>query len=196
MNNYYEKNAVKYIEETISADMSAQYDFFLKYMPKQGTILDIGFGSGRDMMYFSSLGYKVKGIDITPYFVMQMENRGYDVRLMDVENMEFTKIFDGIWACASLLHIKRERLHDVFIKCSELLKDNGIMYCSFKLGDAEQVIDGRYFNYVDIDYLKSIVEGTKLEIIDYCYTNDVRLERSDKWINLLVRKGEGDYELV
>ena len=54
MSNYYEKNASKYIEDTINCDMSEQYKFFLKNMPKKGMILDIGFGSGRDMRYFKS----------------------------------------------------------------------------------------------------------------------------------------------
>ena len=57
MSNYYENNASKYIEDTINCDMSEQYTFFLKHMSKKGLILDIGFGSGRDMRYFKSLGY-------------------------------------------------------------------------------------------------------------------------------------------
>jgi hypothetical protein len=54
--------------------------------------------------------------------------------------------FYGIWACASLLHATRQSLHRVLDKLVRALKPNGILYLSFKYGDAERIEDGRYFN--------------------------------------------------
>ena len=47
MSNYYESNAERYAEETLSADMSEQYRRFLPLLKNGAKILDVGSGSGR-----------------------------------------------------------------------------------------------------------------------------------------------------
>jgi hypothetical protein len=54
-------------------------------------------------------------------------------------------MFDGIWACASLLHIPTYEMVNVLNKCYNALKENGVMYCSFKLGEFEGERNGRFF---------------------------------------------------
>lgn len=111
--------------------MSEQYKFFLKHMSKKGLILDIGFGSGRDMRYFKSLGYEVEGIDPTISFVNNLKDE-FDVYHKRVEDITNINKYDGTWASASLLHVKREDLLDVFKRCFLALKQDGVMYASFK----------------------------------------------------------------
>ena len=194
---YYEKNAKEYIDSTMSCDMSFQYEFFLKYIPKAHNtkILDIGFGSGRDMLYFSSLGYEVEGLDPTLLFCNNMKEKGFNVFNIYSEDMDFVDNYDAIWACASLLHVNKENLNDVFKKCYRALKENGVMYCSFKYGDFEGIKNGRYFIYLNESSLHQILDGTKFEIKEISYTGDVRLDRaSEKWINVILIKGELSYE--
>lgn len=189
MTNYYEINADKYIEDTIECDMNVQYEFFLKYMPKQGKILDIGFGSGRDMMYFESVGYTVCGIDPTVSFVDRMKDKGYSVEVMYSEDLNYMNEMDGIWACASLLHVKRVNISSVMKKCYEALKTGGIMYCSFKYGNYEVERNGRYFNYLDEESFKEVIKDTGFTIIDKSITGDVRTDRaSEQWLNVVMKK--------
>ena len=56
---YYEENAISYIKDTLECDMSSQYKLLEKYLKAGSKILDIGFGAGRDMLYFKSKGYDV-----------------------------------------------------------------------------------------------------------------------------------------
>lgn len=189
MEKYYNENANKYIEDTINCDMSDQYALFLKYFKGKGKILDIGFGSGRDMMYFVSLDNIVQGIDPSINFVNNMKDKGYDVKCLHVEEMDYFNEFDGIWACASLLHINRENLNEVFKRCSKALKNNGIMYCSFKYGDFNGIIKERYFNYLNEELLKFYLKGLGLKIQELTITNDVRNERKDeRWLNIILSK--------
>ena len=189
MINYYEENAEKYIVETIKCDVSEQYNLFLKYMPRSGKILDIGFGSGRDMIYFNSQGYDVVGIDPTQVFIDNMHNQGYSAFNLQVENLNCCKKYDGIWACASLLHVKRENLRHVFFKCKSALKENGIMYCSFKYGDKEIIKDNRYFNYVNEKLIKEVASFDNFKIIEITKTNDVRNNHiKEKWLNIILKK--------
>ena len=54
--NYYKNNKDEFIENTFNCDMSSHYNFFEKYLSNNAkTILDIGFGSGRDSLYFSKM---------------------------------------------------------------------------------------------------------------------------------------------
>ena len=126
--------------------MSEQYRFFEKYLKGKGTILDIGFGSGRDSLYFKSKGHDVVAIDPEEEFVKHGKQLGIEhVYQLKAEDIEFNNMFDGIWACASLLHVSSKDLSNVFMKCGRALKDNGIMYTSFKYGDFEGIRNGRYF---------------------------------------------------
>ena len=193
MNNYYDINAKEYIESTINCDMSFHYQKFLKYLPKTGKILDVGFGSGRDMIYFKSLGYEVEGIDTSLEFVKNMKEQGFNVKLESACEINFKNEFDGIWACASLLHIKREQLEEVIIKCINALKENGVLYCSFKYGDKEVKRDNRYFNYINEDIINTISKNNNLKIVELYKSTDVREERkNEEWINILLKENKYD----
>ena len=89
MDNYYEINADRYINDTKDCDMNIQYQFFLKYLKKEdGKILDVGFGSGRDMDYFYRLGYEVEGVDPTKAFIDLLKDK-YKVYNIKAEDINF-----------------------------------------------------------------------------------------------------------
>lgn len=190
MNNYYEENAQQYIKNTIDCDMSTQYKFFLKYMKPHSTILDVGFGSGRDMKYFQSIGHNVMGIDPTQAFMNNMKDYQFILFPYKVEKMKFRSMFDGIWACASLLHINSKYMNKALINCEKALKENGFMYASFKYGDFEGKRNGRYFIDMTEEKIRNYIQKTNLFIIETLITFDVRPERQDeKWLNIILKKG-------
>lgn len=96
MGNYYDDNALEYINNTIDSDMSVQYQLFEKHLNKNAkTILDIGFGSGRDMLHFSQK-YEVYGIDSTQAFCEHAKELGLNnVYCMNVKEMNFENKFDA-----------------------------------------------------------------------------------------------------
>lgn len=186
---YYTENADAFIENTINCDMSVQYNLFLKYAKEQGKILDLGFGSGRDMIHFKNLGFDVEGIDPTEVFVENMKKQGFNVRKQYAEEIIEENVYDGIWACASLLHVKKENLNDVFKRCFNALKEKGILYCSFKYGEFEGIRNERFFVYLNEESFKDIIKDTGFDIEKITYTLDVRPDRADeKWINAILRK--------
>ena len=83
--------------------------------------------------------------------------------------------------------IKGEKF-DVFKRCSNALKENGILYCSFKKGDYEGIIDSRFFNYINEELLKEYIKDTNLEIIEDIITRDSLSNRDIKWLNVILRK--------
>lgn len=187
--SYYKEHAEEFIKDTFDCDMSEQYRFFEKHLKGNGTILDIGFGSGRDSLYFKSKGYEVWAIDPEEEFFKRGALLGLDnVFLMKAEQIDFVNIFDGIWACASLLHVPSNSLKKVFEKCATSLKGNGVMYASFKYGNFEGIRNDRFYLDLNEQSLNEYLTETSLEIIDISITEDVRPDRKEKWLNVVLRK--------
>lgn len=187
--NYYSKHALDYIKNTINADMRDYYSMFLGYLNPASKILDIGFGSGRDSLYFSSLGYDVTSLDPVEEFCAYGRQLGLNnVILGSVEEITCLEEFDALWASASLLHIKSNNLINIFNKCYDALKDNGVMFVSFKYGDFEGMIDERYFNYLTEKSFTSIINNTKFRIDKLWINESDKLNRDIKWLNAILIK--------
>lgn len=190
--DYYNKNSEEYFNSTLNVDMTNTYKPFLKLVPKDGKILDLGCGSGRDSMNFMKLGYEVTAVDGSKELAKKASALlGKEVIASTFEELELKEKFHGIWACASLLHIKREDLKTVLNNLYNNLEDNGVFYMSFKYGEKEYVDDkNRYFNcFTDESIISFINENTKFNILGLYITED-KLGRVNevKWLNLICNK--------
>ena len=196
--DYYNKNSEEYFNSTLNVDMTNTYKEFLKLVPKDGKILDLGCGSGRDSMNFMKLGYEVTAVDGSKELAKKASVLlGKEVIVNTFEELELKEKFHGIWACASLLHIKREDLKIVLNNLYNNLEDNGVFYMSFKYGEKEYVDDkNRYFNcFTDESIIGFINENTKYNILGLYITED-KLGRVNevKWLNLICNKKEFNNE--
>lgn len=190
--DYYNKNSEEYFNSTLNVNMTNTYKAFLKLVPKGGKILDLGCGSGRDSMNFMKLGYEVTSVDGAKKLAKRASVLlGKEVIVSTFEELELKEKFHGIWACASLLHIKREDLKTVLNNLYNNLEDNGVFYMSFKYGEKEYVDDkNRYFNcFTDESIISFINENTKYNILGLYITED-KLGRVNevKWVNLICNK--------
>lgn len=189
--DYYNKYAAKEFEETVNQDMEEIRKEFLALLEEGDTILDLGCGSGRDSLAFYELGYDVTPADASEEMCQLAEiHTGLEVLLMTFEEMDFDNVFDGIWACASLLHVPKKELSDILTKIAKALKDKGILYMSFKLGDFEGFRGERYFcDYTEDSITEALKDNGRLENVRLWETKDVRSGHSDeKWLNVLARK--------
>lgn len=188
---YYNQNADAFMEGTQHADMSGQYQIFLKYLSPGCKILDLGCGSGRDSNYFSSLGFDVTAVDGSEALCKRVKaNYGIDAHCIRFEDISFAEAFDAVWACASLLHVKKADMPAILNKVSAALKPGGILYASFKYGSGEHIRNGRFFNdntEHDLDTL--LTPENKLTHSEYWITEDVRPERTgERWLNFIANK--------
>ena len=191
--SYYNQNADSFIKGTRDADMSEQYHRFLKHLSPGDHILDLGCGSGRDSAYFSSLGFAVTAADGSEELCKRVkENYGMDALCIKFEELSFVAAFDGIWACASLLHVKKADMPGVLTSVSNGLKPGGVLYASFKYGSEERICNGRFFNdYTQKDLDTLLTAENQLSLLEYWITEDVRPERSgERWLNFVAKKDE------
>ena len=186
---YYEQNANEFIESTKECDMQEQFDLLENYLKEKTTILDLGFGSGRDMLYFKSKGYKVSGIDYSKKFCEHAKELGFK-EIYNKSILDFNLLIkvDAIWACASLIHVPKKDLKTALIKCYKLLNEGGYMYASFKYGDFEGDKNGRYFNYMTEEIFKPYYQSIGFEMVEISISEDVRKDRNNRWLNVILKK--------
>ena len=136
-------------------------DAFLAALPARATILELGCGGGHDAAYMMSRGFDVTPTDGSAELAREAEKRlGRPVRVMRFEALDATEIFDGIWAEASLLHVPRSALPDIFDRILRALKTGGIFHASFKAGEAEGHDKfGRYYNYPSAVWLEAMLSA-------------------------------------
>lgn len=189
---YYNKNSKDYFDSTVNVDMSASYEEFINLLPKGSKILDLGCGSGRDSLQFMKLGYDVTAVDGSLELAKRATKLlGKEVIVSSFEELQLEDKYDGIWACASLLHLEDNALRDVLNKLYDNLNDSGIFYMSFKYGTSEFIDENnRYFNmFTEERLIKFIEENTKYNILQISGANDSLGRINEvKWINVLCKK--------
>lgn len=189
--NYYDTNAKEFVEGTLNVDFKVTQDKFINKLPAKGYILDFGCGSGRDTKYFLAKDFNVDAIDGSIELCkIASEYTNIKVRHMYFNELSIVNKYDGIWACSSILHLSLDDLVDVFKRMSKALKDEGIIYTSFKYGDFSGERNGRYFTDMTEDsFAKLIANVENLKVEEQWITADVRPQRgNEKWLNLILRK--------
>lgn len=189
--DYYNKNARQFIEGTVSVDFAAIQNLFLEKLEKGAHILDFGCGSGRDAKYFLEQGFRVTAIDGSAQLCKSArEYTGLPVKHMMFQELDEKEQYDGIWACSSILHLPYPELVSVFHRMIAALKDNGVLYASFKYGVFEGERNGRYFTDMTEDkFLRLLNQVGGLQIENQWINPDVRPGREkEKWLNIIMRK--------
>jgi len=188
---FYNENAKPFMDTTLNVDFSSVQNRFLDKLHKESLILDFGCGSGRDTKYFMEQGHTVEAIDGSIELCkLASAYTGIEVKQMLFQDLQEVNRYDAIWACSSILHLPYTELVEVMKKLVIALKDNGLIYTSFKYGTYEGMRNGRYFIDMTEESLEKLLEEVKgLELEETWITSDVRPGRGEeKWLNLFLRK--------
>ena len=188
---YYNENAKSFASGTVSVKFTEVQDKFLEKLNPDAYILDFGCGAGRDTKYFLSRGYQVDAVDGSEQLCrIASEYTGIKVRQKLFQELDEKEKYDGIWACASILHLPKKQLREVLENMYAALKSEGWIYTSFKYGEFEGERNGRYFTDFTTDTFKDFIHDMHgLKIEEQWITGDVRPGRGEeKWLNLLLQK--------
>ncbi|CAM3755457.1 class I SAM-dependent methyltransferase [Rheinheimera salexigens] len=188
---YYNQNAKCFSDSTLNVDMSALYAEFLPLITPQGHILDAGCGSARDAAYFKQQGFIVSAFDASEQLAaLASDHLQQPVEVKTFQQLADKNHYDGIWCCASLLHIPKNELPQTFLKLQNALKPNGILYVSFKYGRQERLHNGRKFTDLNESGLRALVNKYKqMQLVKYWQSVDQRPGReSEVWLNALIKK--------
>ena len=188
---YYNNNAYEYFNTTKMITLDNLYSIFLNYITTKGKILDFGCGSGRDSKYFKDKGYDVYLLDGSINLANIVETElGLKVKVQDFNDFDEKDKYDGVWACASLLHVKKENLSNIILKIKKSIHDDGIIYISMKDVVGEEIDNfGRYYNYVNEKEFEELLKPLHLKVDKYIKTNQRKDDSKNIiWHNFFIKK--------
>ncbi len=159
-----------HIQKSSSYNWKNQIERFVKGL-KGKRVLDAGCGGGRDIAEFIKRGIEVDGIDYSRETIKKCKEQfpkatfyEGDMRKIDLPD----NTYDGIWACASLLNLKKKDILLVLFKFKRILKSNGKLFISVKEGEGERMIKDRagqrFFSFYSLRELKRLVEKAGFKV--------------------------------
>lgn len=185
---YYNQNAADFFSNTVHVDMSILHDRFLSTVNPGGMILDAGCGSGRDTQAFLGRGFRVAAFDASPELArMASEHTGINIEVRHFSEVREQSCYDGIWACASLLHLPQLEIPVALSRLWAALKPGGTFYLSFKLGNGERVQNGRHFTDANEVQLRGWLDDLPDLLGVECWlSTDQRPGRDEQWLNAII----------
>lgn len=165
---YYQNNAKEIFKRYESTTSGIDQYFSIAFPPKS-KILDIGAGSGRDMIKLSEQGYEVSGIetceeliDLALKYHPKLSGKIFKGSLPDLDERLNGK-FDGILCSAVLMHIPKNQLFDTAFSLKRVLKPGSFLLVSIpkegpKTNSQSKDMEGRLYIQYSPDYLQLLFE--------------------------------------
>lgn len=188
--DYYNRNADSYYWNTVGVDMSVFRKKFASYLPNEASVIDMGCGSGRDVMAFSDMGHDAAGLDAAKELLKLAEER-LEIKTIAADMSEYKAAspYDGIWCCASLIHLSDEEKARFFRNLERNLKPGGVLFVSVKEGiETGRDGDGVYTNNCTWEELKRYLESAGCRILEDRVTTDAMGRSGVKWLNVFAKK--------
>jgi superfamily II DNA or RNA helicase/HKD family nuclease/SOS-response transcriptional repressor LexA len=187
---YYDTHAEAFFSDTQGVDMAPLHRRFLAQLPNGAHILDAGCGSGRDSKAFLQQGYRVTAFDASAKLVeLAQAYTGLPIARRSFGDVDEVATYDGIWACASLLHLPESQLSETLQRLWQALKPGGLLYLSFKYGKGERNRNGRHFTDATESRLADWLACLPgIASTDVWITHDQRPGRDEQWLNALIHR--------
>ncbi len=165
---------------------------FAKLLPKGGSILDVGCGGGRDAEFFAKRGLKVIGTDVSDVLINLAQKNVPQATFMceDILKSKFPKnSFEGIWAHAILLHLKRNDVPKALKKFHTILKSGGMLHVRVKKGKGEEFVkeklsawNERFYTYFTKKEMEDMFKKEGFKVIASQITPDELHRPGVSWI--------------
>lgn len=202
MSDYYQSNHQAYHEKTFSIDPSSFLKPFVSRLAEGAVILDVGCGSGRDLLWLKNRGFNMIGFERSKGLAkLARENSGCKVIEGDFEIYDFSELsVDAILMSGSLVHVPHEKLPDVFENINRALARTELsamsyepkadLYISLKEGTGSRTDEhGRIFYLWQDSGLRDLFDKQGFSVIDFSRSQSV-IRAGDIWLGYVLEKNE------
>jgi len=186
----YRDNLNAWIDYSSKINMEAFHKYFCGMLRPAARILDAGCGTGRDSLALQERGFRVDAFDASEEMVELAKSIGINARVGNLQSLSARNRYDGIWACASLIHVPRIQLNDVIKRLVRALKPKGILFIALKEGIGESFeCDGRFTSYHQLDGFTDLLAWeTGARIVSSWRSRKPRRYGSPRWLYFVIRK--------
>jgi SAM-dependent methyltransferase len=187
--DFYDRHSRDYFLRTVSIDPAPFLTPFAVSLAGGATVLDVGCGSGRDLLWLKERGFRVTGLESSPGLAeLAAAHAGCDVITGDFEQYDFSRFsFDAVMACGSLVHVPHQRLAGVLKNILKALAPGGIFYVSLKKGSGTKTdAFGRTFYLWEKESLNDLWQELGLTEI-HVSAGSSALNSGDDWLAYVLR---------
>ena len=187
----YDDTAADFAERWFDMRLPESMARFAGRLGPGSRVLDVGCGPGRDAAWLAELGFDAGGVDLSYGMLQEGLARGVQAPLIqaDMAHLPFRKgSLDGLWVCASLLHVPKDQAGDVLRELSRVVYPGHILV-AVKRGEGEAWVecsDGsrRFFAYYGPDEIQLRMERSGFEVLG-CWETEDHIPGRPSWINVL-----------
>ncbi len=194
MTSYYEKNSQTYFKSTYQIDSDNFLSPLAKYLNTGDSILDIGCGSGRDLLWGVQQGYKAVGFEQSPALAkLAIKHSHCNVIEGDFTSYDFSKLsFTALVFVGSLVHLSKEELPIILTSTRRALVSNGLIFITMKEGDGfSESEDGRIFTLWNRKVLEQVFVDQNLQILEFSREIS-KIRSSDVWLGYVLRNRDAN----
>ena len=189
----FNKFAEQYADITFLNILQYELNRFISLIPREGKVLDLGCGGGRDVQYFADFKLEAVGIDASIKLIDEAKKRvNGNFEVMDMRNLTFKdEEFNGVWAQDAISYVTKEDVINVLKHISRILKKEGVFFISVRKGSDEILIlheklgkNEVMVGFYEINELEALLREAGFEIMN-TYIQD---GNDFTWINVFAKK--------
>ena len=190
MKDYYTLYAQEYHAATFSLDPSRFLSPLTARLPSGSRVLDVGCGSGRDLLWLTQRGYLAWGLERSPGLVrLARRDTGCEVVEGDFNSFDFTvRQVDALLLVGALTHTPPERFAAALGRILGCLEPDGLLLLCHKEGDGvRQDAWGRVFYLWQDHALRPIFRELRLTVVEF-FRRDSAKGTGEPWLGYVLGK--------
>jgi len=191
MSDYYKHHFQVYHDRTFWVDPSLFLSPLTIHLKSGNTVVDVGCGSGRDILWLKNRGYDVIGLERSSGLAgLARTLTACRIIEADFETYDFSKLSaDALVLIGSLVHLPRPKFPKVFKAICRALKKSGPLLITMKEGKGTVADrEGRHFYLWQDEDLREVFQSQNLEVIDF-FRQPSKINPAETWLGYVLKKG-------